>query len=91
MESESLEGGPQVDPQIEPQIDPVAARPLDLEIEGMTCASCVARVERSLAAVPGVSEEASIWRPDGRGSRPARRSRLSPWWRLWHRPVTKLT
>jgi copper chaperone CopZ len=56
MESESLEGGPQVDPQIEPQIDPVAARPLDLEIEGMTCASCVARVERSLAAVPGVSE-----------------------------------
>ena len=25
-------------------------------IEGMTCASCVARVERSLAAVPGVAE-----------------------------------
>ncbi len=27
---------------------------IDLSIEGMTCASCVARVERALAAVPGV-------------------------------------
>jgi copper ion binding protein len=26
-----------------------------LRIEGMTCASCVARVERALAAVPGVN------------------------------------
>lgn len=32
---------------------------LDLHIEGMTCASCVARVERALAKVPGV-ESASI-------------------------------
>ncbi len=28
--------------------------PVDLSIEGMTCASCVARVERALKAVPGV-------------------------------------
>ncbi|HWI26401.1 MAG TPA: cation transporter, partial [Stellaceae bacterium] len=27
-----------------------------LKIEGMTCASCVARVEKALARVPGVSE-----------------------------------
>jgi heavy metal translocating P-type ATPase len=33
----------------------VAAPPLTLMIEGMTCASCVARVERALAAVPGVT------------------------------------
>ncbi|WP_421951395.1 heavy metal translocating P-type ATPase [Pelagibacterium sp.] len=30
-------------------------RSLDLAIEGMTCASCVARVEKSIRAVPGVS------------------------------------
>ena len=29
---------------------------LDLAIEGMTCASCVGRVERALQAVPGVAE-----------------------------------
>ena len=28
---------------------------LDIPIEGMTCASCVARVEKALKAVPGVS------------------------------------
>jgi Cu+-exporting ATPase len=33
-----------------------AAREWSLPVEGMTCASCVARVERSLAAVPGVHE-----------------------------------
>ena len=27
---------------------------LDLGVEGMTCASCVAHVERAIAAVPGV-------------------------------------
>jgi len=32
----------------------VPAEPVDLIIEGMTCASCVARVERALKAVPGV-------------------------------------
>ena len=29
---------------------------IDLAIEGMTCASCVARVERALLRVPGVKE-----------------------------------
>ncbi len=33
----------------------VASRPVDLVIDGMTCASCVARVERALLAVPGVT------------------------------------
>ncbi len=33
----------------------VPARPVDLAIEGMTCASCVSRVERALASVPGVT------------------------------------
>jgi copper ion binding protein len=32
----------------------VASPPVDLAIDGMTCASCVARVERALQAVPGV-------------------------------------
>lgn len=31
-----------------------APAPIELSIEGMTCASCVGRVERSLVAVPGV-------------------------------------
>ena len=30
----------------------------ELQIEGMTCASCVARIERALAAVPGVTSAA---------------------------------
>ncbi|WP_149589571.1 heavy metal translocating P-type ATPase [Tabrizicola flagellatus] len=33
----------------------VAAPPQELVIEGMTCASCVARVERALKALPGVT------------------------------------
>jgi Cu+-exporting ATPase len=35
-----------------------ASRELYLVVEGMTCASCVGRVERALAAVPGVREVA---------------------------------
>ncbi|MNF24814.1 Copper-exporting P-type ATPase A [compost metagenome] len=34
----------------------VPAKTLELEIGGMTCASCVGRVERALAKVPGVSK-----------------------------------
>lgn len=34
----------------------VPATTIDLAVEGMTCASCVGRVERALKAVPGVSE-----------------------------------
>ncbi|WP_068684107.1 heavy metal translocating P-type ATPase [Variovorax sp. WDL1] len=33
----------------------VGEQTLDLQIEGMTCASCVARVEKALAKVPGVA------------------------------------
>ncbi|UFN47065.1 heavy metal translocating P-type ATPase [Roseomonas sp. OT10] len=33
-----------------------AAAPVELSVEGMTCASCVRRVEKALAAVPGVAE-----------------------------------
>ena len=33
----------------------VPSRPVDLQIEGMTCASCVARVERALKTVSGVT------------------------------------
>ncbi|HVC35414.1 MAG TPA: heavy metal translocating P-type ATPase [Chloroflexota bacterium] len=38
---------------------PAASREVLLPIEGMTCASCVRRVEKSLAKVPGV-QEASV-------------------------------
>ena len=31
-------------------------KPVDLAIEGMTCAACVARVEKALGSVPGVSK-----------------------------------
>ncbi len=34
---------------------PAAAGPVELTVQGMTCASCVGRVERALMAVPGVS------------------------------------
>lgn len=35
-----------------------AARSIELAVEGMTCASCVGRVERALKAVPGVTQAA---------------------------------
>ena len=35
---------------------PILSSPITLPIEGMTCASCVGRVERALRAVPGVME-----------------------------------
>lgn len=34
----------------------VPATTIDLAVEGMTCASCVGRVERALKAIPGVAE-----------------------------------
>ena len=33
-----------------------APQTLDLKVEGMTCASCVVRVEKALKKVPGVTE-----------------------------------
>ncbi len=56
IESESLEGDLQIDPQ--------AAKALDLEIEGMTCAGCVARVERALASVSVVTNSLLLRRLD---------------------------
>ena len=35
-----------------------ALQSLSLPIEGMTCASCVRRVEKAIAAVPGEEKEA---------------------------------
>ena len=35
---------------------PAPLREWSFPVQGMTCASCVARVERSLAAVQGVTE-----------------------------------
>ncbi|WP_423380310.1 heavy metal translocating P-type ATPase [Burkholderia sp. LMG 32019] len=34
---------------------PAAPAPIELDIDGMTCASCVSRVEKALAKVPGVT------------------------------------
>ena len=34
---------------------PTAPASIELDIDGMTCASCVSRVEKALAKVPGVS------------------------------------
>lgn len=35
---------------------PALVTPIDLAIEGMTCAACVARVEKALGSVPGVTK-----------------------------------
>ena len=40
---------------IAPAHDDATGLELDLAVRGMTCASCVARVEKALAAVPGVT------------------------------------
>src|SRR5690606_40546121 len=39
---------------------PVAVAEIDLAIEGMTCSSCVARVEKRLAALPGVQATVNL-------------------------------
>ena len=51
---------------------PAVAAPITLPIEGMSCASCVKRVEKALARVPGVREvavnlatERAVVHPDG--------------------------
>ncbi|MCX4246430.1 heavy metal translocating P-type ATPase [Paraliomyxa miuraensis] len=41
---------------IEPTTEPTTETTTELAIEGMTCASCVSRTEKALAAVPGVRE-----------------------------------
>ncbi|GAB1362917.1 hypothetical protein MASR1M32_21530 [Rhodobacter sp.] len=50
----------QTPPQTPPQPDPrTAAETARFRLEGMTCASCVGRVERALKAVPGVESAAA--------------------------------
>lgn len=39
----------------EPGAGSINLPPISLSIEGMTCASCVGRVEKALRAVPGVA------------------------------------
>ncbi len=53
-----LQDRSQIHPQIEPTLQSPAqgTRTTTLIVEGMTCASCVRRVERSLSKVPGVAE-----------------------------------
>ena len=45
-----------VGPMNTTQPTPEGAQSLDLGIGGMTCASCVGRVERALRKVPGVQD-----------------------------------
>lgn len=41
----------------EPKVSPESpSSPVILSVAGMTCASCAARIERKLKAVPGVTE-----------------------------------
>jgi len=47
---------PQQEPEPEPKVSTEGATALDFAIDGMTCASCVYRVERALQAVPGVAD-----------------------------------
>lgn len=53
-----LQDRSQINSQIEvtPQPPAPGSRTMTLAVEGMTCASCVRRVERSLSKVPGVAE-----------------------------------
>jgi copper ion binding protein len=69
-----------------PAIPAAPAGSVELAVEGMTCASCVGRVERALRAVPGV-EEASVnlatERATVRGS-----ADLRPSWPPWRPRAT---
>lgn len=57
----------------------VPKRRVELQVEGMTCASCVARVEKALLKVPGVSAASvnlATRRPASKRSAPCRSPRL---------------
>ncbi len=51
---DGLIAGASVRPRL-PDVGAATSHEIDIEIGGMTCASCVARVERALKHVPGVS------------------------------------
>jgi P-type Cu+ transporter len=58
-------------------------RPVSLSVEGMSCASCVARVARGLGSVDGISDvsvnlaaEAARFQADGPGSLSAAATKL---------------
>ena len=48
-----------------------AARTIDLAVEGMTCASCVARVEKKLSRLDGVSASVNLATESARVTAPA--------------------
>lgn len=54
--------------------DVVVAAPIELSIDGMTCASCVARVEKALKKCRVCSKPMSIWPLNRLGSKPILRS-----------------
>ncbi len=44
----------------DPAVEPAPARTVELAIEGMTCASCVNRVERKLGKIEGVQASVNL-------------------------------
>ena len=55
---------------IAPNTKPGALLDWSLPIEGMTCASCVARVERALQKMAGVGEAREKWANGGARASP---------------------
>ncbi|TFW05579.1 heavy-metal-associated domain-containing protein, partial [Oxalobacteraceae bacterium OM1] len=73
-----------------------AAADLNFKVEGMTCASCVARVEKALEAVPGVqsasvnlaTEKAAVSVTPGTGLAPLAAAVEKAGYRIPVEPVT---
>ena len=51
--------------------DATGLRAIDLTVEGMTCASCVARVEKKLSKLDGVSASVNLTTESARVTAPA--------------------
>ena len=54
----------------DPAVEPAPARTVELDIEGMTCASCVNRVERKLGKLEGVAANVNLPLESALGHRP---------------------
>ena len=54
--ADPADGGPAGAPQTKAQLEALDATRIVLPIDGMTCASCVSRVEKALNKAPGVSQ-----------------------------------